>query len=288
MRIGELSRAAGVSADVLRAWERRYGLLSPERTSGGFRLYSHADLARVQSMLSLVEAGVPASEAARRLATGIDAEPTAISGAPLDEVRRQLRTVLRAFDDGGAQAVLDRLLAAYELETVIVEVLLPELRSIGDDWAAGAATVGQEHFAANLLRGRLLALGRGWDRGVGPRLVLACPEGELHDISLVMFGLVANRRGWRITFLGADTPLESLASAVRATDADAVVIYSTTDEALRPIVTSVELLAPAAVYVAGPGAEAASSGMIMPLGDDVLAAAERISGDWRQKRRAHA
>ena len=74
----------------------------------------------------------------------------------------------------------------------------------------GDATVAQEHFASNLIRGRLLGIGRGWDSGEGPRAVLACAPGEQHDLGLIAFGLTLNRRGWRITYLGPDTPVDSL------------------------------------------------------------------------------
>ena len=82
----------------------------------------------------------------------------------------------------------------------------------------------QEHFASNLLRGRLLGLARGWDRGLGPRALLACPPGERHELALIVFGIALRAQGWRITYLGADTPVESLAPAganavVVATDA---------------------------------------------------------------------
>ena len=283
MRIGELSRESGVSPEVLRAWERRYGLLEPERTGGGFRMYSATDLARVRAMSALVESGVPASEGARRILSAGAPASGAAPSPPLDGLRSDLRRALRSFDDAGTQEVFDRLLARFDIETLIVEVLVPELRALGDEWSTGEATVGQEHFAANLLRARLLALGRGWDRGVGPRLVLACGESELHDISLAMFGLLAHARGWRITFLGANTPAETLVAAARTVAADAVVIFAMFEEALRPTIAQLSAFAPAAVYFAGRGSGAVSEAF--RLGDDLVEAADHISNDWRQRRR---
>ena len=113
----------------------------------------------------------------------------------------------------GAEAVLDRVLGRYTLETVLVSVVLPYLRDLGERWARGEASVVQEHFASNLLRGRLFALARGWERGTGPAALLACAPGEQHDLPLIMFGLALRAQGWRVIFLGADTPLASIAEA---------------------------------------------------------------------------
>ena len=85
-------------------------------------------------------------------------------------------------------------------------------------------TVAQEHFASSVLRGRLLSLGRGWGRGAGPHALLAAPPGELHDLGLVVFGLALRDRGWRVTFLGADTPIDTIADTARRTRPDLVVL----------------------------------------------------------------
>ena len=90
----------------------------------------------------------------------------------------ELRTAFEAYDDAAVQSALDVLLATFTFETVAREVMLPLLREIGDRWELGEISVAQEHFASSLLRGRLLSIARGWDRGVGPRAVLACAPGS--------------------------------------------------------------------------------------------------------------
>src|SRR6476619_4850323 len=115
MRIGELAERTHVSADALRAWERRYGLLRPERSNGGYRLYTSADEKRVLAMTGHVESGVPAGEAARLVleSGGDEVVGPAVAGLTAD-----LREALDCFDDGGAQAAFDRLIAALSFETV--------------------------------------------------------------------------------------------------------------------------------------------------------------------------
>jgi methanogenic corrinoid protein MtbC1 len=120
--------------------------------------------------------------------------------------------------------VLDAAFDLFTVDGVISDLLIPYLDDLGARWERGEVTVAQEHFASNLIRTRALALGRSWDAGYGPRAVLACPEGELHDIGIVLFGVALGRRGWRITFLGANTPLATVISTAAELRPDAVVI----------------------------------------------------------------
>jgi DNA-binding transcriptional MerR regulator len=215
MRIGELSRRVGVSTHVLRAWESRYGLLRPVRSSGGYRLYGPADERRVRAVLLLREAGSSAAEACRSVLRSERSRPTTLqdgeAASPLGpaDVRATVSSMLacvRAFDDQGLHVHLDRLLAGLDLEEVIRSALMPLLVDLGEQWADGTITVAHEHFASNLLRQRLAAMTLSWGSGAGPLAVLACPPGERHDIPLLCLGLLLGRRGWRVRFLGADTP----------------------------------------------------------------------------------
>ncbi len=166
MRIGELARRTGVSPELLRAWERRYGLLRPARTQGGFRLYSVEDEQRIVAMRALLADGLSAAEAARVALARVARDPG--PSMPAGEASVLLDALL-AFDDVRAQAAFDRLLADFGVETVLRDAVFPILREVGDRWVAGDVSIAQEHFASNLLRGRILGLARGWDRGFGPR-----------------------------------------------------------------------------------------------------------------------
>jgi len=208
LRIGELSRRVGVPVESLRAWERRYGLLTPSRTQGGFRLYGEDDVARVLAMRANLDRGLFAAEAAR-LALSEDVTEPSRSPAPVADAS-ELAAALDRFDEAGAQQALDRLLATLTIDVVLRDVLLPYLHKLGERWESGETSIAQEHFASNVLRGRLTALARGWDRGSGPRVLLACVEGERHDIALVAFGLALRGHGWRVSYLGADTPIGPL------------------------------------------------------------------------------
>jgi DNA-binding transcriptional MerR regulator len=274
-----------VSADVLRVWERRYGLLTPQRSPGGFRLYSPRDEARVRAMRRHMAEGMTARTAAR-LALREDLAPAAAPAgeAPLELGRavHELGVPLEAFDDTGSHRVLDRLLATFTVETVVRDVILPYLRLLGDRWEAGEVSVAQEHFASEVLHGRLMGLARGWGAGTGLHALLACPPDELHDLGLLCFGVGLKERGWRITFLGADTPIDTLRDAADQLAPDLVVICAERLEPLGPVIPQIALLAARhRVALAGRGATAehARAAGAELLQDAPIAAAARIAGE---------
>lgn len=230
-RIGQLSTRTGVAPELLRKWESRYELLEPERSGGGFRIYSLDDERRVRLMQRHLSRGYAAAEAAVLARQGIVAPAPARLGARIADgvVKRShglLRRAIIDFDEGAAQRTLDDLFAAFSVEAVLRDAVLPFMRAVGEEWAAGRVSPGQEHFASALIEGRLLGLARGWGSGSGRCAVLACPSGERHTIGLVAFGIALSRRGWRITYLGADTPADSIAAAAARTEPAVVVLAS--------------------------------------------------------------
>jgi DNA-binding transcriptional MerR regulator len=263
LRIGELSRRLGVSDHVLRAWESRYGLLQPVRSAGGFRLYSAADEWRVRRMQGYLTDGLSAAEAARTVlredgpggaAPARAAEPD-LAAATVTELAAGLRQALDAYDEQAAQGVLDRLVSDLSVAAVLRGVVLPYLAELGSRWELGTASIAQEHFASNIIRGRLAGLARGWGGGHGPRAILACPPGEQHDLGLMSFGIVLNRSGWSIDYLGTSTPVAELARAVDATHPDLVVLAATRPEILEPLQPELtELARRAPLALAGAGA----------------------------------
>jgi DNA-binding transcriptional MerR regulator len=257
LRIGELSRRVGVSPELLRAWERRYELLQPTRSSGGFRLYSDADELRVRRMQGHLQQGMSAAEAAQAALAG-STSPEDASTTSLGESAKELQDALERYDEQAANAVLDRTLSTFGTETVLAEIVNTVLHALGERWAAGELTVAHEHFASNLLRGRLLGIARGWGRGSGPLALLACPPGEWHDLPLVLFGIALRAAGWRIVLLGADTPISTIERVVEDISPAVVVLAATMPESLEAVEHEVAgLAARLPVAVGGRGTSAA-------------------------------
>jgi methanogenic corrinoid protein MtbC1 len=284
MRIGELSRRVGVSVECLRVWERRYRLLTPRRSPGNQRLYSTVDETRVRLMQRYLAQGLSPRQAAEQVsASRLTVRPGARSRVQQSEVQtahRELRAALDNFDETAAQRVLERLFVAHAPVTVIRDVLLPYLRDVGERWAAGHASVAQEHFASNFLHARMLAMARGWDRGLGARVLLACAPGEHHTLGVIAFGVAMHALGWRVVYLGADTPMDMVAEAATATQPDLVVLYAAMNRHLEPHLDAVGGLgARWRCAVAGEGASAAfaASAGVRHLADDPVTTAETLS-----------
>jgi MerR family transcriptional regulator, light-induced transcriptional regulator len=284
LRIGQLAKRTGVSPELLRAWEQRYGLLQPTRTAGGFRLYSAADEARVQRMQSLVSGGLAAAQAARLILSDAEpAPPTAsASAATLEDAAGNLTASLDRLDEQAANDALDRLFAAYTVETVLQDVILPYLHRLGERWEAGEVSVAQEHFASNLLRGQLLGLAHGWGQGQGPAAVLACVPGEQHELGLLAFGVALRRRGWRITYLGTNSPISAVADIGQSLAPAVVVLLSMNPDNFLDHVPEIKQLArQVPVVIAGMGAtpEVARKTQTRVLDQDPVSAAGIIDRD---------
>ena len=282
-RIGQLSSRVGVSPELLRAWEQRYGLIRPARSSGGFRLYSSADEARVRRVLALKETGLATAEAvdvalAEDIASAAPERAVAPTPGAGDEMRRRLTSALERFDEAAMQATVDRAFAAIGVDAAVQDVVLPALRDIGEGWEQGLVDVAQEHYATNVLQARLMTLARGWGEGRGPRAVLACAPGELHVLGLLCLGLALRERGWRVVFLGADSPIAAIERMVDELAPSLVVLSAVLPE--RFLVHEEELRALAArtmVGLGGAGATqpvAARLGVLAPQPDPVAAAEE--------------
>ncbi len=304
LRIGELSRRVGVSEHVLRAWESRYALLKPQRSAGGYRLYSETDQNRVRRMQVHLAGGLAAAQAAQavlaedqrgaiaeeRLVTIADDWPGTIADvadvadaaprADLADSASALRQALDQLDEPAAQAVLDRLLTDFTVETVLRDVLLPYLDGLGTRWEQGQASVALEHFASHVIRGRLAGLARGWGNGRGPKALLACPPDEQHDLALIVFGIVLHRGGWRVEYLGANTPVPDMIAVASTSRPSLVVLAASIPERFEAVVPELAALSRLAPLVlAGEGAtqEIAQSSGARLLTADPVTAAERLT-----------
>lgn len=202
LNIAALSRRTGVAPDTLRKWEARYGVLRPDRTTGGQRRYSERDVTRVEWLRDRLAEGWRIGEAARLLEE--------VAAPPLDRpdtLRDALVEAASSDEPAQVGALLDQAFSVLPVTTALEEVVAPMLRSLGDEWQAGRLSVAHEHAATGRVRARLeslLADLRGGCRGTA---VLACAPGELHDVGLLMVAVALRADGWRVEYLGADTPL---------------------------------------------------------------------------------
>ena len=279
-RIGEFARRVGVTPELLRAWEQRYGLLRPVRTQGGFRLYGEEDAERVARMRRALDEGLSAAEAARM---ALEASPS--SDRLVEDAGARLMSAIESYDEAAVQAALDDGLAAFGLEAFVRDLILPTLTAVGRGWEQGTVEISQEHFASNLIRGRLLSLARLWGRGAGPLALLACAPGEQHDISLLAFGLILRSHGWRILYLGADTPLSTLEDTARTTGPAVIVLVTFDAELVNSEGAALRRLARTApLLLSGPGATPDLTGRlrVRRLDGDLIEAAHEVASMTNQ------
>jgi DNA-binding transcriptional MerR regulator len=279
-RIKEFAEIVSVPEATLRAWERRYELLAPERTPGGFRLYSRADERRIRSMQAHMARGIAAAEAAALARS----EPEVQVVKP-QRPAALIDPLLQAAEDFAAtrfDALLDAAFAFGRL-TAIRDVVLPALVEIGARWETADITVGHEHFASHLIERRLLTLAKGWESGRGRLALLACPSGERHTLGLVCFGLMLAAHGWRIAYLGADTPVEQVLDASASLHPEVVILCALDPLPLSRNAAAIrELAARHRTILAGSGASASLAercGAQLADGDPVVTAhalAERV------------
>jgi DNA-binding transcriptional MerR regulator/methylmalonyl-CoA mutase cobalamin-binding subunit len=235
LSIGALSRATGVPADTLRTWERRYGFPAAERTESGHRRYSLPTLERLRLVVRALDLGHRPGNVltatSEQLASLLEIAPRqparAIEPAPAD-VHEVIDAWIGHVERYEGRALDRELRTAYaELggNAFLEERVGPFIVAIGERWAAGAITVGHEHFASERIRELLAELWRPLsDAATGAAYVCAAPPGELHVLGLHMVALTVALANGRVIFLGADTPVLEVAAAVAAHSAEAVIM----------------------------------------------------------------
>jgi len=282
--IRTVSTLTGVNPVTLRAWERRYGLITPVRTDGGHRLYSRTDIDSIHRIVAAVGSGVSVGQVQRPGARETASPGRGRSAAGWTACRKAMADAIAQFDEARLERIHNEALAFHSTDAVTRNVLMPLLAMLGERWRATDAGIAEEHFLGVYLRNKLGA--RFHHRSgapQGPKLLAACLPGEHHETGLLMFGLAAHDRGFRVVMLGADMPVAQLAPAARHARAAAIVLSSTVspDAAalardLRDLVRDVEL----PVFVGGRASVGLRDAIVAagahPLGDDIDAALTQL------------
>lgn len=213
-RIRTIVDITGIPRNTLLAWERRYGVPTPERTPGGHRVYNESDLQLLTRLKELLDRGHRIGEAVELLKRNAEPERASTPNNLLliDQQRIALKRALLAFDRAQADEVYHRA-NTFAIRRVIDDVLLPVLRDIGDGWHRGDVSVAQEHFASAFIREQLITTLNRLESGPigGPVAVCAGYPNEQHEIGLLSVAVKLALRGWRVAYLGADLPLDELA-----------------------------------------------------------------------------
>jgi MerR family transcriptional regulator, light-induced transcriptional regulator len=211
LNIAALARRTGVAPDTLRKWEQRYRILQPTRTPGGQRRYSQRDIARVEWLRERLREGYRIGEAASLLGE-LPVEP---ARSRKEQLRRLLDALARG-DPTQLGVLLDQVFALEDLDEALARIVRPLLHVVGERWLLGHLTVAEEHLVSEAVRTRLAHLLADAGGGVRGAAVLACAPGERHELGLMAAAIALHRDGWKVVYLGGDTPVrDALALATR-------------------------------------------------------------------------
>ncbi|HEY0037994.1 MAG TPA: MerR family transcriptional regulator [Longimicrobium sp.] len=215
-RIKRVAHLTGINPATLRAWERRYGLVAPDRTGSGYRLYTDEDVAMLSRIKALVDEGLTIGEAITRVRRGSEPLPADGAGPSVREARARMLEALLAFDRRGALEAYDSISNLPPVRRV-EEVLLPLVREVGDLWGCAEIGVAEEHFASALIREKLAGIMEDLDTGTarGPEAVCVGLAGERHEFGLMGICINLATRGWRVLYLGADLPMDEVQRVVQ-------------------------------------------------------------------------
>ena len=266
--IKEASQRTGVSVALLRAWERRYGIVAPARTEAGYRLYNGEAIANLRAMRALVDRGWSPRQAAERVKAAAPVELDALTTEPASDDRPASDPVVAfvqaaaRIDSAAIEHALDEIFASGSFERMMEHRLYPALVALGDGWVRGDVDVAGEHAASAATIRRLgMAFEAAGNSGLEERPVLVgLPPDARHEVTALAFATAARRAGLPVIYLGADVPPDSWVEAVRVTGAQAVVLGVAIDQdvaAADRVVTALRQAAPELTIAVG-GRQSAS------------------------------
>ena len=241
----------GLTQFTIRAWEKRYNVVTPLRTETNRRLYSDADISRLTLLRLTTEAGhsigrianLPIEELLELIGTeGMIAQSAAIAKEDVSQetsLRFYIASCIAAVKQFEARTLESTLFAAsvaFSQPVFLEKLVAPLMREIGEQWRAGTLRIAHEHLATAVVRTLLGNIWQGFDISPSmPNLVVATPRGQLHEIGALIAGTTAASEGWQVTYLGPNLPAEEIVGCAVQNAAKAIgvsIIYPTDDQHL--------------------------------------------------------
>lgn len=266
-RINVVSEMVGISESLLRAWERRYGVVKPRRSPGGFRVYSDRDVELLKRINQLVKEGMSIGDVAPMLAelrqsvgAAAPVEAPTAATSRIDEWTQRALAAAEQSDQPTLEVVLDEALTVLPPLVAAEELLMPLQREVGERWHRGAFDVAQEHAVSHAVRVRMLRLIHAASAGWRSHVVCACFPEEQHDLGLLYAALRFRNAGMRVTYLGARTPVNDVVSMATRVKADLVALSASEAAPREHVLTTLAQLrkalpASTQLVVGGAGAE---------------------------------
>lgn len=244
-----LSERTGVQPVTIRAWERRYDLLDPERLDNNYRLYSDRDIQIIRWITHRLDEGLTISNAVREyhslrengiwpsaLPTVIAPEPKINPKHPPKYYSEQLFKALTNNQEAKAKEVVDEVQSMFDIKTIFFEIFSPMLYEIGEAWYRGEIRIAAEHYASTFIRGILLNLLQAFPiYSAAPTILIGCAPEEFHEIAALMLSVLLRREGYQVEFLGADLPVDDLVLYASDVAPDMVILSASFEHSARPL-----------------------------------------------------
>ncbi|MEQ1792720.1 MAG: cobalamin B12-binding domain-containing protein [Nitrospira sp.] len=299
-RIHRVAKLTGLSKDVIRVWERRYGLVQPSRSSNRYREYSDEEVALLRFVKAQMEQGATIGALATEGHDSLVARmrvATPVSEAdqkPHDRLLDELIGSLDPMDKAGFERRLNGAVAVIPFEEAVQRILLPLQRRIGELWHEGHLNIAVEHYVTKIIQQKLFSVMNQLPvNEFGPRILIACPEGETHEIGAQAVAYIAATKGCHVYYLGPNLPYSDLVSFCEKISPDLVLLSLTElkqETATLHHIKQLEHLATRwSVAVGGQGARAMGdrlSDTKIELLDDLTALHSRLTMILSTHRRA--
>ncbi len=244
-----VSERTGVKPVTLRAWERRYDLIQPEREENNYRIYSERDIEIIRWITHRLENSLTISNAVRELgnlrASGIwpeampsilPPEPSRKPQIPPKAFADQLYNALIAHDESKAVMIMEAIQSVFDIKIIFFEIFQSCLYAIGDAWYRGEIRIATEHFASSFIQGFLMNLLQAFPvYSAAPKLLIGCAPEEFHEIAPLMLSVLLRREGYQVEFLGPDLPVDDLVSYAEDVSPDMIILSAGFERTARPL-----------------------------------------------------
>jgi MerR family transcriptional regulator, light-induced transcriptional regulator len=227
--IKAVSQATGLSVETLRAWERRYGIVTPQRDDLGRRVYRPEDVLRLRRLREATDQGHPIGRLAPlgdgQLAALLEGSGNAPMQAACNAFVERILEAAQRFRSAECEQSLTLAIAMLPPPQLTRDVLQPLLQEVGDRWHRGELTIAQERMVSSSVRKHVSLLLGSYDRSAHrPAIVFATLPGERHELGLLMSAMICASQGYKVHYLGADLPADEIAHFTREVGAIAVAI----------------------------------------------------------------
>jgi len=286
--IRTVSLLTGVNPVTLRAWERRYRLVTPQRTPKGHRLYTRQDVERIHRIVELLNQGISVSHV-KPLLEQVPGKPiTPVTSTEEDtwkDHQDKMLSAIEQFDEPALDSTYNDALSLYPVDIVNQRLTTPLLRLLGERWKKRETGIAEEHFFSVYLRNKLgTRIHHLNQRSNGPLLLLACLPGELHETGLLFFALAAVNAGYRVLILGANTPLQQIPVVVAKKPCAGIVLSGSSKPARGVLESELpELISKVSipVFVGGKTATSHQQALeqtgIICLGENIASGLQRVN-----------